>query len=577
MAETDGVVTIKIFADGEDQGNIGVVSLYVYSEANKISYAEIVLDDGDPANQEFPTSNDPKYAPGATLAIELGRGTQTEPIFEGIVVKHRIKARRDGVPLLHLMVKHSAVQMTHYRKSRHFPEQTDAEIAEAILGEYEADFEVKGMELEHEKMVQYNVSDWDFLVARAEANGCVVVTEEGKITVAPPEVKEDSEMPTAAYGGNIMEFEAETDGRDLYVAGSAVGWNYTTQELDPANSEEPSDVPDATSPSSAEAASSLGDGEFQLRHSGELSDLELAAWTNNTFMRSRLGKVRGRIRLMGDRAFQTGKTLVIEGTSQVFNGAAYIGGVRHEVVNGIWTTTVQVGMDPRPHLVRHPNVVDAPAKGLLPPVRGLRIGKVTQLTEDPEGQFRVLVKMATVDDAEDGIWCRVARLDAGNSHTVFFQPQIDDEVVVGFLEEDPRHGIVLGSLHSSGDQEPPLDSNDEFLKRGIVTPEGLSVVLDDELKAVTIETPGGKKVALDEDAGTILLEDENGNKIEMSSDGIVMESGKDIVLKATGDVKIEGVNIENSAQAQFVAEGTAGAELKSSAVVAVEGSLITLN
>ena len=74
------------------------------------------------------------------------------------------------------------------------------------------------------------------------------------------------------------------------------------------------------------------------------------------------------------------------------------------------------------------------------------------------------------------------------------------------------------------------------------------------------------------------MEDENGNVITLSSDGVAIESAKDIVLSAPqGDVSIEGLNVSVAAQAEFKAEGTAGAEVSSSAILTLKGSLVQIN
>ena len=44
---------------------------------------------------------------------------------------------------------------------------------------------------------------------------------------------------------------------------------------------------------------------------------------------------------------------------------------------------------------------------------------------------------------------------------------------------------------------------------------------------------------------------------------------KDIVLKATGDVKIEGINVK--------AKGNAGAEVQSSGTTVIKGAIVNIN
>ena len=48
----------------------------------------------------------------------------------------------------------------------------------------------------------------------------------------------------------------------------------------------------------------------------------------------------------------------------------------------------------------------------------------------------------------------LATLDAGKERGTFFRPEIGDEVVVGFLNDDPRHPVILGMCHSSAKPAP---------------------------------------------------------------------------------------------------------------------------
>jgi len=63
----------------------------------------------------------------------------------------------------------------------------------------------------------------------------------------------------------------------------------------------------------------------------------------------------------------------------------------------------------------------------------------------------------------------------------------------------------------------------------------------------------------------------------MDSSGICIESAGDIALKASGDVNIEGTNVAITANAEFKAEGSAGAEVSTSAIAVLKGSLVQIN
>ncbi len=576
MGKNIGSVTIKLKANGTDYADTSVLSLAIFHAVNTISSAEISLFDGDISKQEYAISGDANFAPGMEMEIAIGHGPAVEPLFKGIIVRHQIKSSSKGGTSLHLEIKHKAVKMSHIRKTRHFLDKKDSDIIETLINDSGASPEVDSdFEVEHERMIQYNITDWDFMVLRAEANGKVVFIDEDKVVVATPKIKPAKE-PHAKLGDNVYEFEAEVETRDQFKAGSAISWDHSSQEiLDQKAKDASAKAPGE--PASSKLAESMGPAEFRLRHPGELGDSELVAWSTGKLLRSSLSKLRGRIQLLGDAKLKVGGTIKLEGFSNTFNGDGFIGAVRHSVSHGIWLSDIELGLDQESHAEKVPAVFEPAASGLLAPMRGLQIGVVKEITGDPQSFFRVQVKMPTVDDSEDGIWCRVARPDAGASHTVFWQPQVGDEVVLGFLNEDPRHAIVLGSLHNTDANKPPIEGNDEYKKRGIVTPEGLKLTFNDEDISVILETPKGKKITVDEKEGVIRLEDELNNKIEMSKDGILIESGKDIIIKATGDVKVDGVNIEQSAQAQFKAEGTAGIEVSSSANAVLKGAMVQIN
>jgi uncharacterized protein involved in type VI secretion and phage assembly len=154
---------------------------------------------------------------------------------------------------------------------------------------------------------------------------------------------------------------------------------------------------------------------------------------------------------------------------------------------------------------------------------------------------------------------------------------VDDEVVVGFLNSDPRFGIILGKLHSSKNAAPITASNNNH-EKGYVSRSEMKMVFDDDKKIITIETPGGHKAILNDEETSITLEDSNGNKLVMNQDGIEIESIKDFKIKAAKDIKGEAdFNLELKAGANAKVEGSAGAELSSGAATAVKGSIVQIN
>ena len=155
-------------------------------------------------------------------------------------------------------------------------------------------------------------------------------------------------------------------------------------------------------------------------------------------------------------------------------------------------------------------------------------------------------------------------------------PEIDDEVVVGFIDGNPNQAVVLGMLHSSQATSPYELTDDNNIK-GFVTREKIIIEFDDEKKTLKFATPGGNTILISDDKKGISFEDQNGNTIVMNDQGVTIESKKALTLKATQDVNIEGTNINIKANAQLKATGNASAEISASGNTVVKGAIVQIN
>ncbi len=572
-SENPDLITSTVLAGGlELAATYEVVSLAVSLEINRIPYAQIVLVDGEASEQDFAMSNESKFAPGESIEIKAGYHNNEETIFKGIIIKHNIKIR-EGSSHLILECKDEAVKMTIGRKSHLFYESKDSSVFEEIIDTYGLEKEVEATKHEHAELVQYQATDWDFMLSRAQASGKLCWVDGGKITIAAPDLGQ-GEVETITYGSSMLDFDGEIDARYQKSKITGYGWNYADQEVVEVEGTDPNvELNGNITPS--ELANVVGLENLELKHGGNLTEVQLQDWTDATFLYNQLAKVRGRVKFQGIPGVKPATMLKLEGVGDRFNGKVFVTGVRHTITDGNWTSDAQFGLDPEWFSECY-EIDSPPAGGLLPAIKGLQIGVVTQLEEDPDGEDRILVKVPIVDGEEQGIWARVASLDAGDSRGAFFRPEIDDEVIIGFINEDPNHCVVLGMLHSSA-KPAPITASDDNHEKGFFTRSEMKLLFDDDKKSVTIETPGGKIFTLDEDAGEIRIEDDNSNIVTMDSNGIVIESAGDIDIKASGDVNIEGMNVNVTAQAEFVAEGSAGAEVSSSAIAVLKGSLVQIN
>ena len=566
----------ELFADGNQiSDEFAVRSIAVSKSVNRIPTARVMLEDGAVARQNFPASDSDDLLPGVELEIKMGYRGNFETVFKGIIVKHGIKSQRNARSLLTLELKDEAIKMTAGRKNKYFKDVTDSDIIEEIIGDYGFANDVETTTVNHPNMVQYYCTDWDFIVTRAEANGKLVFANDGEVNIKAPDLSQSAKL-TLGYGQNIREFDAEIDARDQFAGITTNTWNSSSQEIISSEGADPG-LPEQGNLSGTDLSDVIGLSELPFKHGGEVFEEELQSWADARLMRSKLAKIKGRIQIIGHNDIFPGDIVEIEGMGDRFNGTAFVSSVGHTYGPDVpWQTELEIGLS-REWLIEHfDDVMAKPSSSLIPGINGLQIGVVTAIHDDPDGEDRIQIKLPVVDPENEGIWARIGTLDAGDSRGSFFRPELEDEVIVGFINDDPRDPVVLGMLHSSS-KPSPITATEDNNEKGFITRDELKLLFDDDKKSITLETPNGNTVTLSDDDGSILLEDENSNKITMESSGITIESASDINIKATGDVNVEGVNITEKASLNFKAEGSAGAELSTSAIATVKGSLVQIN
>ncbi len=225
-------------------------------------------------------------------------------------------------------------------------------------------------------------------------------------------------------------------------------------------------------------------------------------------------------------------------------------------------------------------------------MKGLQTGVVKKVAGDPAGEFRVFVSLPLLQDDAKGVWARLGGFYASDKVGAVFYPETGDEVVVGFMNEDPRFPVILGSVYGKK-LAPPVAPDEKNSKKALVTKSKLEITFDEEGKIIEIKTPGNNSVKLDDKGKTILIKDGNGNTVSLSNSGITLDSASNINItakgnitvdakanvkvKATANASIEALQIAHKAQTKFSAQGTAQAEVTASGMLTLQGAMVKIN
>jgi Rhs element Vgr protein len=582
LASVNNYVSYNIKVGSTTYASQGpILSILTYSEINKIPHASIMIMDGDPSKQDFALSSENIFNPGEKISIELGYDGTNNEVFSGIIIRHRIKSRSGNSSALYIECKHAALKMVGGRKTNYFESQDDKAILTSVFGDSNVggSLSCSGSFLESETSLQLDITNWDYFMLRCEANAKVVLFDGDNVIVDDPKL-EGSPVATFNYGQDIFEFESEADAENQFNKLEGFSWDSDSQEVISAVGNLSSFTQlENIGINTTDMQSVLGiDG--QLSHGGEVSADELESWGNSKATIASLSKVIGRIKIAGNSDIKIGDVIEIKGVGEKFSGNVMVSAIKQVVNNTGWFTDIQFGLNNNWYSTR--NDLNSKYIGnLTPSVNGLQIGKVLKIDGDEKYRVQIALPVAGEDVQ---IWARMVFEDAGNNRGKIFWPEIDDEVIVGFLNSDPRNPVILGSLFSKTNIPPILPDADNF-EKGIITKEKVKIIINDEDKSVNIETPEGNSIFIDDETKSIILEDQNQNSITMDKSGITIssqgdiniESSKGINITSQMDLKMEGMNIENTANAKFSADGQAGAELTTSAIAVVKGSMVQIN
>jgi Rhs element Vgr protein len=213
--------------------------------------------------------------------------------------------------------------------------------------------------------------------------------------------------------------------------------------------------------------------------------------------------------------------------------------------------------------------------------------------KDPEKMGRVRVNFFWQESNQMSPWIRIVNPYSANDRGFYFIPEIEDEVMVGFEGGDAERPFIMGSLYHGKNKPLSTWPNGDNSFKGIFTKSKLKIEFDEKKKQTTIETPGGNKAVLSDDDKSIILHDQNQNKVEMTTNGISLESMKDIKITSkskvtidgtagveitsTADAKITGLNVNLNANVGFKAQGMATAEISAAGQTTVKGAMVMIN
>ena len=183
--------------------------------------------------------------------------------------------------------------------------------------------------------------------------------------------------------------------------------------------------------------------------------------------------------------------------------------------------------------------------------------------EDPDKLGRVKVRLPFLGGKakdNESLWCRVTRPVSHAQAGDWILPDVGDEVLVGYENNDLSRPIVMGSIYSETNSPPQIGREGDFNKdgkntlRALKTKTGHTLLFDDTSgkEAIVIQDAGGHSITFDKngikvltkkgellelkDDQSVLLKCSKGHSVTMNESGVKIESkdGDKLEMKSSG-------------------------------------------
>lgn len=590
-------VSSQIKIDGQVlSSTYEVFKIETFKEINKLSRARVQILGGDYTKNTFDESESALFNAGNEIEIQFSYDQKPVVVFEGIILKHSISIsegymRRKTKSKMVIECVDKAVLLKNSFTDTVYTEKTDDQIINNLINKVSGlTSSVESTTYEHPVLPKYNIDDWSFILERAKYNGLLVLNSNNKVTVKDPSVGEITPEVTITNGGGTLSFEAHLDSNNQYDKIQLEGRDSFSEEVFTKSGADPNEVVTNTKNNAKIISKKSSPSELNVNLPYDVDANELKVLADALTKVSRLQRVSGRTKFKGVLEIDLDTVVALSGFGNRFDGNVYVSAVSHQIEEGRIFTDIEFGL--KEDFFTPKNIFDR--NQLVNSITGLHLGKVLQIHNDPNNQYRIKVELPILNDLGNGIWAKLTQpYSGGGNGGTFFIPELGTQVVVSFVGNDSRHPVVLGCLYNDS-MKPYQSIEEENNFKAFVTKNDLKIQFDEGEKEIMISTPGGNEITLNDENSEITIKDSSNNQIKASSsgidlkssgklnidasDGISISSGGNITVDAKiNNLSLKGNNISSNATSKFAVDAVSAMNLSSSGIAEIKGSIIKIN
>ncbi len=527
---------------------------------------------------------------GAEVEISAQAG-ESEGGDKGLLIKGEIAALEpsfsaEGNTMILIRGYNKAHRLHRGKQSRTFLKMKDSDIVNKIVGEVGLSATVDATTVTHDYVIQNNQTNMEFLQSRAERLGYMVFATAGKLYFKKGDASLGS-GPELALDKDLRSFRpilAATHQADKVVVR---GWDPATKQS-VSSQAQPSLKQGGVDAGGSMAKSAFGTAQTVVVNKAVFTADEASALA--TGLANDLGGefIQAEGVCFGSPLVKAAHTVTIKGVGTRFSGKYFVTSVTHILnAQGYETNFVISGRQPTTvsHLLEGSNGYEA-GRGLM---QGLAIGMVTNIKNTEKDWGYVKVKYPWLGDDIESNWIRVVGPGAGAERGIYWLPEINDEVLIGFEHGDIHYPYIIGGLWNGKDKPPvpigeAVGGDGKVSQRMIKSRSGHQVILNDEDKKeqILIKSKSGHELLLDDASGKeqFVIKDKSGSNkmvIDSAKNAVSITSAKDLTLKATGKIVLDCTELAITAKSKAAIKSNATLSLEASAKSELKGAQVSIN
>jgi phage protein D len=380
------------------------------------------------------------------------------------------------------------------RKTATYKQVTDSDLANQLAGSAGLSANVTATTVVYPFLMQANQTNWEFLMERAKRINYRLYVEDRTLYFKPPPAAPPE--TSMEWGIDLAEFRARLSTVNQVSEVTVRGWDPGAKApIVGQASSAASPVQNGigqTGGAAARAAHSVT-GKSMIVDQPVYNQSEATKMAQALLDKLSESFIEAEGQCAGLPAVQAGSRVNVTGVGTKFNGKYLVTRALHHYSQDGFTTRFWCsggnGSMTITDLLRgahqkngNPNASPRWTAG------GVMVGIVTN-NKDEEDRGRVKVKFPALGDNVESYWCRLASTMAGPTRGIAMLPEANDEVVVAFVNGDPNHGVVIGSVWNGSDKLPKplgqLVTGGATIRRVIKSRKGHEILIDDT------EEPGG--------------------------------------------------------------------------------------